>query len=527
MTSNDPDRWLFYWITTGRLAILLCGAYLLSSHFADASKEAIRLSLVLGGAILLTIIYIVWYRKRGLKRGLLYTQTILDVILVNFAVFWTGGVGSPFVLLYPLAIITSCLLGKKKGGTISALLSTVSYAVLCWIGGRQGNSMVDAAYRFFINMAAFNLIAVLGIILARRLQHTERELSVARVDLCRIEEIQRHLTNSIQSGLIAVNEREEIIFFNQAAVKILGQKINNGYGRSLGELWPAGAELLKEFRVSGQSKRQEIGHTDPHNPSKLLGITIFPLRDCQGQYLGYGIIFQDITEIKAREECLQRMDRLAALGEMAAGLAHEIRNPLASLSGAVQFLEETAQLEPEEKRLLQIIERESGHLNDITSTFLLYARPEMKKIQDISLLGEIESILALIRQRKGLPEADLKIDVPGNFHLHVDPAQFRQVLLNLLLNAYQALPDTGGKISVEAREEGNQLVLKFSDNGKGIKTDDLSRVFNPFFTTRPDGTGLGLSIVHRLIHEWKGDIAVDSFQGKGSTFTLRLPRDIN
>ncbi len=521
MTSKDPNKRFFYWITGGRLAILaslLFSSYLLFSHLANIS----RLSLLLGGAFFLTIIYILWYRKKGLERSLVYTQIVLDVILVNLAVYWTGGINSPFVLLYPVVIIASCLLAKRKGGTVSALLSTISYAVLCWISRGQ-NSMADAAYTFFINMAAFNLTAVLGIILARRLQHTERELSVARLDLRRIEEIQRHLTNSIQSGLIAVSEKEKIIFFNQVALKILGQEIADGYGRSLKEVWPEAAEILEEFEVSGQGNRQEISYRYPHNSPKLVGISIFPLRNHQGQYLGYGMLFQDITEIKAREECLQRMDRLAALGEMAAGLAHEIRNPLASLSGAVQFLQETAQLGPEERRLLQIIERETGHLNDLTENFLLYARPEKIKIQDISLLEEIESVLALMSQRKGLCEADIEIDVPSDLRLRIDPAQFKQVLLNLFLNAYQALPDKGGKISIKGEKQENQLVLKFSDSGKGIRSDDLSRIFNPFFTTRPDGTGLGLSIVHRLVDEWNGDITVDSCVGKGSTFTLRLP----
>ncbi len=524
MTSSDPNRGLFYWITTGRLAILaslLCGSYLLSSHLANIS----RLSLILGGAFLLTIIYILWYREKGLERAFVYTQTILDVILVDLAVYWTGGINSPFVLLYPVVIITSCLLAKRRGGTVSTLLSTVSYAFLCWTDTRQVH-MANAAYIFFINVAAFNLTAVLGIILARRLQHTERELTVARLDLRRIKEIHRHLTDSIQSGLIAVNEREEVIFFNQVAIEVLGQEIADGYGRSLREVWPECAEILEEFKVSGQGDRRETVYKDSLNSSKLLGISIFPLKNRQDQYIGYGIIFRDITEIRAREECLQRMDRLAALGEMAAGLAHEIRNPLASLSGAVQFLQETAQVGPEERRLLQIIERETGHLNDLTGNFLLYARPEKREVQDISILEEIESVLALVMQRKGLPDADLDIDVQANLWFRTDLAQFRQVLLNLILNAYQSLPDTGGKISVEAREEGNQLFLRVSDNGKGIKTDDLSRVFNPFFTTRPDGTGLGLSIVHRLVHEWNGDITVDSLQGKGSSFTLRLPRDI-
>jgi two-component system sensor histidine kinase PilS (NtrC family) len=527
MTSKNSSGRLFYCITAGRLAILaslLWGSYLLSRHFADASGQVNRLSLVLGGAFLLTAIYIVWYKKRGLKKGLLYIQTVLDVILVNLAVFWTGGPESPLVFLYPIVILTACILGSQKEGAASTFLCTISYAALFWLGEIQGDELNDAVYVFFVNIAAFNIIASLGIILTQRLYRTEKKLSDTHVDLRRMEEIHRHLADSMQSGLITVDEKENITFFNKAAIEILGQKIINGYGQPLKELWPTVTKLLEKFRNSGERERQEVSYTDPCSSSKILGISTFLLKGPQGQHLGYGIIFQDITEIKAREKRLQRMDRLAALGEMAAGLAHEIRNPLASLSGAAQILEESALLQPEEKKLLQIINRESDRLNDITKSFLLYAKPEGKKIQKISILEEIESVMSLITQRKKLPKAEVKTEVPADLQFEVDPSQFKQVLLNLLLNAYQALPHKDGRISIKGTtEEGDHLVLKISDNGSGIRPEDLSKVFNPFFSTRPDGTGLGLAIVHRLVNEWNGDITVDSEQGKGSTFTLYLP----
>jgi two-component system sensor histidine kinase PilS (NtrC family) len=528
MPSKNSNGRLFYYITAGRLTILvllLCSTYLLSRYFADAFGKVTELSIILGGAFLLTAVYTVWYKKRGLNKWLLYIQTVLDVILVNLAVFWTGGPESPLVFLYPVAILTACILGSQKEGTASTFLCTISYAVLFWFCEIPGDKLDDAIYIFFINMAAFNIIASLGIVLAKRLHYTEKKLSDTKVDLRRMEEIHRHLADSIQSGLITVDEKENITFFNQAAIEILGQKIINGYGQPLQEFWPTGTQLLEKFRGGGEGERQEVSHTDPHGSPGFLGISTFLLKGHQEQHLGYGIIFQNITEIKAREERLQRMDRLAALGEMAAGLAHEIRNPLASLSGAAQFLEETALLQPEERRLLEIISKESDRLNDITKSFLLYAKPEEKKIHNISLVEEIESVLSLMKQRKKLPEADVKIDVPANLQFEVDPSQFKQVLLNLLLNAYQALPHEDGRISIKGTTKGgDHLVLKISDNGTGIRPEDLSRVFNPFFTTRPDGTGLGLAIVHRLVHEWNGDITVDSEQGKGSTFTLHLPK---
>lgn len=528
MPSNNSNGRLFYCITAGRLAILfllLCSTYLLSRYFPDVFAKVTQLSLILVGASLLTAFYILWHKKRGLTKRLLYIQTLFDVILVNLIVFWTGGHGSPFVFLYPVAILAACILGTQKEGAASTFLFIISYAVLFFLCEIPEDRFDDALYTFFITISSFIIIACLGIILAERLHSTEKKLSDTKVDLRRIEEIHRHLADSIHSGLITVDEKGDITFFNQAAIKILGQKIINGYGKPLQEFWPTGTELLQNFRSNRQSKRQEVTHTNPGGLPGYLGTSTFLLKGSQEKHFGYGIIFQDITEIKAREERLQRTDRLAALGEMAAGLAHEIRNPLASLSGAAQFLGESALLQPEEKRLLQIISRESDRLNDITESFLLYARPEEKKILNISLLEEIESVLSLVKQRKKLPEADIKIDVPADLQFEADPSQFKQVLLNLLLNAYQALPHEDGRISIKGTTgAGDYIVLKISDNGSGISPENLSRVFNPFFTTRMDGTGLGLAIVHRLVHEWGGDITVDSEQGKGSVFTLNLPK---
>lgn len=519
---------LFYRLIAGRLAILLlllCITYLQSKHFADSFVKMTQLSLILGGAFFLTAVYTIWYEKKGLNKWLLYTQTLFDVILVNLAVFWTGGFESPLVFLYPVAILAACILGTQKEGALSTFLCIISYAALFWLYDIPKNGFNETLYIFFITIASFNIIASLGIVLARRLHYTEKKLSDTRVDLCRMEEIHHHLAESIQSGLITVDEKENITFFNHAAINILGQKIINGYGQPLQEFWQTGAQLLKNFRNGRESKRQEVSHTTPQGSPGFLGTSIFLLKGYKEQRLGYGIIFQDITEIKAREEQFQRMDRLAALGEMAAGLAHEIRNPLASLSGAAQFLEESAMLHPEERRLLKIISRESDHLNDITKSFLLYAKPEGRKIQNVSLLKEIESVISMIKQRKKLPNADIERNIPANLKFEVDPSQFRQVVLNLLLNAYQALPYTDGRISINGKNgEGDHFILRISDNGTGIKPEDLPKVFNPFFSTRPDGTGLGLAIVHRLVHEWNGDIKVDSEQDNGSTFTLHLPK---
>jgi two-component system sensor histidine kinase PilS (NtrC family) len=256
---------------------------------------------------------------------------------------------------------------------------------------------------------------------------------------------------------------------------------------------------------------------------KILGVSTFPVMDQDGRSLGHGIIFQDITEIIIKAEHLHRMDRLACLGEMAAGLAHEIRNPLASISGAAQFLAEGDFISPEGRRLLDIIFRETSRLNRLTNSFLLYGRPTRESVEKVNTAAEVEEIIDLISRRRNLPQAEIAVEIPDEAVLETEPNQLRQILVNLLLNAWQALPQQGGRISVSGMVDNGTLELKITDNGSGIGSNDLERIFNPFFTTKPDGTGLGLAIVQRLVHDLGGEIKAVSTPGRGTEFIMTLP----
>jgi two-component system sensor histidine kinase PilS (NtrC family) len=240
----------------------------------------------------------------------------------------------------------------------------------------------------------------------------------------------------------------------------------------------------------------------------------------------FWIIFQDITEIKAQQERLKLIDRLAALGEMAAGLAHEIRNPLTSISGAAEFLNHAGLILPEGQRLIEIIQKESERLNKLTSSFLLYGRPEKKKAEKLFLAEEISSILILLHQRKKLANADVDLDIPKELCLTIDPDMFRQVMLNILLNAFQAIPEGHGKIMISAGNSDHKVHVSVKDNGKGIDSEAIKKIFDPFFTTKPEGTGLGLSIVHRIVTELGGQIAVQSTPGKGTSFDIVFPQSV-
>ncbi len=526
MASSTPKKHVFYFISGGRIAIfilLLAANLVFPENLIYSSGQGTALYALAGTAFILTGSCILWFRKQGLSPVLLWTQTILDILLVSATVYITGECKSPFTFLYPVSIISACLLGGRFFGTISALASTLSFALLCWRSIGYSSDLQEALFSFFVNMAAFNLIALLTFSLSERVRTTEEELSRASADLKRMQEIQQHLANSMRSGLITVDQKGRVLFFNVSAMEILGPTIEKGYGKNLAELWPAGANLLEALMLDQEMDRQEITYVDGDGQDKFLGISTFSIRDEGGRRLGYGLIFQDITEIKLKEKKLQRMDKLAALGEMAAGLAHEIRNPLASISGATQFLEETGLVLPEGTKLLRIISRETKRLNQLTHAFLLYGRPERKEKQIVDVYNEISATMNLFRQRRGAHGIFMDIQVEKGLKLAIDPDQFRQIMLNLLMNAVQALPDNGGKIEVKSKKQGDQVIIRVSDNGQGVRTEDIPRIFDPFFTTRPDGTGLGLSIVHRLVSDYGGSISLDTSEGSGACFSLIFP----
>ncbi len=525
--ASENQTGLFLSITGGRLLIfvlLVAAAALFPGSFSK-DLNITYLSLLLGCAFLLTLVWIYWFQRKGLTDSLKNSQTVTDVLLASLAVYLTGGLESRFTFLYSIAIVTACLLGPSRTGGLSALLSTLFYALVCLLTKNNNSSLSQAAFTFFLNMAAFNTVALLALYLSKRLKKAEDRLQATTKDVQLLEEIQRHLANSLRSGLITLDINGGILYYNIAAQEILGRLIENSYGKKIDRVLPGAGKLLASCYDDTSVDRRREMNLNIDGRKLILGISCFQIADSEGGILGHGLIFQDITDIKAQEEKLKLIDRLAALGEMAAGLAHEIRNPLASISGAAEFLAQSGLVMPEGERLLSIIQRETQRLSDLTSSFLLYGRPEKKKLEKVNLKEEFSAALVLLSQRKKLQQADVDMDVPDDLVIKVDADMLRQVILNLLLNAFQALPKENGRIKIQAGRHNGRVRIKISDNGIGIPADKIEKIFNPFFTTKPEGTGLGLSIVHRIITELDGHIHVDSIPGQGTVFEIILSDD--
>ena len=260
----------------------------------------------------------------------------------------------------------------------------------------------------------------------------------------------------------------------------------------------------------------------PDGTTAPVRMTFSALRSGEGERLGLISACEDLSAIRDMESRVRQADRLATVGRMAANIAHEIRNPLASLTGAIEVLTSPLTAEDARERLSQIVARESERLNHIIKNFLEYARPAPLSIATFDAAAAIEEVLLLLEHRASPGSLKVIREFAPSIPWPVDAQQFRQILWNLCLNAVEAMPN-GGELRVAAAVRSERLEVSVSDTGDGIGAADLSHVFEPFFSTKSEGTGLGLALVHRIVQDHGGEIDVRSSPGLGTTFTLTLP----
>ena len=396
-------------------------------------------------------------------------------------------------------------------------------------------------------MATFYIVAFLSSAISEELKKKKKELIQKQVDYNQLEAFNRNIIQSLDSGLLTVDLNGNINFLNRTAEKIL-----NGGGESLEDtsiyrLFPKISEMIEKVKskVSEPSpdyQRYETLLTDHDGKNLYLGFSISPLTDPEGSLIGHTLIFQDITKFKEMEEQMKRVDKMAAVGLLAAGMAHEIRNPLASLSGSVQMLNTELNLDNHQQHLMEITLREAERLNTLITDFLLFAQPpQTHKI--LTPIGNVlEETLDLFIHSPSFHDGIRILRPSGQEKVRasIDPDQMKQVFWNLFINAAQSM-SSGGKIKVQLGKGkapgGTSLFLSsqlrakewikisITDSGNGIALEEKEKIFEPFFTTKENGTGLGLSIVHKIIENHQGSIKVESELGRGSTFTIFLPAD--
>lgn len=548
------------WLLLGRLVLtgvslaIVVGLEVPGSHSTEASRIGLFWTLAL--AFTATAISAALIRRmRHLDRFAAF-QIAIDVGIVTALVHFSGGRESPLAFLYVLVTVYGALLFERWGALGAATLSAACYAGLLLMengspGVAEQISLGALAAVWGVHVAALSSVGALASVLARELRRTGQALDQRTEDLIRLRNLHERTVESIMSGLLTTDRGGSITYFNPEAERITGMTAGEAVGRPVDSVIPGAAELILEPQsCSQQSSRARMKFRDRFGVERHLGLAGSILWDEDRSEAGRILIFKDVTEVVAMERQLRQSERLAAVGEMSANMAHEIRNPLAAISGSVQLLRAGVpggEVDPERDQLMRIVVRETDRLSGLIQDFLQYARPRPPSCEPILLGDLIEDVGRLIES--SLPETvHLRLEPGSGICALADPGQLKQVLWNLCLNAAQAMPE-GGELRVEVRavdgeppqgaasarrngtEEGAReengasrwVELVVADTGVGIPFEVQEHIFEPFFTTKKEGSGLGLPTVHRIVESHGGMLQVESEEGRGTTFRICLP----
>jgi two-component system sensor histidine kinase PilS (NtrC family) len=460
---------------------------------------------------------------------------LLDATLVTAVVAVTGGARSILVFLYVLLVTAACLLLSRRGALTIALVASALYAGLVL----TRNVVPAAAFGHPVDpMTAFDVLAVLTIAatltvvsivaggLTERFLLSQRELAHERRTLGDLQAFSDVILQSVGTGLIALDRSQRITAFNRAAEKIAGVRTGAVLGARWADVFGPGPPLPEIESViagaPGASVRQEIELRRPNGTLVPVRVVASALEASDGSRLGCIASCEDLSPTRAMEARMRQADRLATLGRMAANIAHEIRNPLASLSGAVEALA-WADVTPEMRgRLTEIVVRESERLSSIIGNFLEYARPAHLTMERVDAATVLEGVLRALPRRRDTEGVKVVRAFPASMPIEADRERLRQALWILCRNALDAMP-AGGELRIDGRIRAGVVEITVTDTGDGIASRDLAHVFEPFFATRHDPGGLGLAVVHRIVTEHRGEVTVRSERGLGAEFTLRFP----
>jgi len=540
-----PDRKRIGWFILLRVVVVsafLASTVLLDLQPQDTVAEGARsvlARLVLATYLFSLVSYAVLRFTNRQVRTLSYAQIVWDLLLVTTLILVTGGVNSPYAFLYFLSIISASVLLARSEAYYTASLCVILYGAildfqfygrLAPLGlGALPAQIYGAGYIFyliFLYSASFYLTAFLAGNLSERARRSESALQEKAIDYEELERLNSSIVSTIDSGLITINQQARIRVFNRYAEVLTGISQREAYDRELGELFPGMARFAGELFGVVQGEFEHLGQG---GEQMLLSFKSVPLTGQVGETVGALLDLRDLTQMKRMAGELKRADRLAAVGELSARMAHEIRNPLAAISGSVQLVALRQWVDDKDKRLFSIIIRETDRLDGLLRDFLFYAKPTQPTKVPVPLrrlIAELSPLLSLDPRLEGVV---IDNGVPEEIVVVFDRDQCKQIFWNLLVNGAEAIASRG-RITIQAdlQQAGgvggqDQVRIRVADTGHGMTPAEVKRVFEPFFTTKKGGTGLGLATVYRIVETHGGRITVASEEGYGTTITLFLP----
>lgn len=468
----------------------------------------------------------------------------IDVVVVTACVALTGGITSYFTSLYVLPIVAAATIQYRRGALQVAAFGSLLFGAVVLGQYLQATGNIEeffgitfpgppptlsvAQYTVGLNVFGLFAVAFLSGALAEGLRRADVRLEQASEEIADLQFFNQYVIDNLLSGLATSDEQDRILTFNRSAVLITGHSLASVVNKSVIEVLQLPREFaddLHEELLRARSKRADIQYRRADGAMIMLGVSVAQLPLPDGRR-GYLYTFQDVTELKRLERDAQMQKRLAAIGQMAAGIAHEIRNPLASMSGSMQMLRQELALSADQAQLMDIVLRESERLNDTIRSFLAYARPQPVDVQELDLRQVVQETATLLRNSHEVSE-NHAIDVrtsPAAVIVQGDESQVRQIVWNLATNGLRAMPN-GGTLTLSASAEPKRrgAVLTVTDQGVGIPQDELENIFQPFRGSFGKGTGLGLAIVYRIVSDYNAAIDVQSEPGHGTTFRVTFP----
>jgi len=515
------------------VTILLGSFYIFRIGYGTTVYPA-GFSLLIASLYMLTIIYVValrWIKSASDYTAFVYIQIINDIIAEVFLLYVTGGIASGFAFLFPLTIVAASILLNRKACFIIATLCSVLYGALIGlqffeiipIAANFGGSVKEYFYNIFANITAFYLIAFLSGSLSERLRKTAKSLEEKNIAVNDLQTFSRDMVESMPSGVLTINMERKIITFNTSAQKITQYNYEEVAGKEPEEIFP----FLAKAKAVTELERRE-GDIYRNGKKIIIGIRFSTLRNGSGEPIGQIGVFQDLTELKEMEAEIRRSMKWASIGELSASIAHELRNPLASLKASVEMLREKRVSGRHADHLMEIALSEMDRLNNIVTDFLLYAKPQRLNKTSFDLHESLKDVIMLLRSSEpNKKNVNIYGNLPGKLNITGDPEKLRQVFWNLGINAINAVPEDG-TVNIYTDKQDDKISVIFHDNGIGLSKEDIEKIFDPFYTTKERGTGLGLSIARRIAEEHNGKIRVKSNgKGEGATFSVELPANNN
>ncbi len=523
------------------LRVVMVTTLLLIAVYVEAVSETLRrvnpLFYLIAATYALTIVHGVALRLTSYRTPLVYAQVLGDLVIITGLIYLTGGPRAGFILLYPISVLSGSVLLYRRQGLVFAGLATVFYGALVY-AVREGLVPPQGLYEvpylpakalifsIFVTGVACATVATIGSYFAESLKSAGERLSEAVEQMADLQELNKVVVDSIHSGLATMDASGRMLYLNDVGRRILGLRPGEAEGRRVADVFGSrdlDGEGLAELSGPGLA-RMEFNYRAPDGREVHLGISISPLASTDPRNAGFLLVFQDLTDIKRLEREVRMKEKLAAVGEMAGYLAHEIRNPLGAISGSAQMLLAEPDMPQDHARLLAIITRESKRLSETLNQFLFQARPGERPMGPVDLGRVVGEAVTLLRNSPELLPAH-KVEFraeEGPLVCVGDADRISQVFWNLARNGIDAMPQ-GGVLRVSLRRSGGDALLGVRDEGRGLDAETQRALFEPFRSGAVRGAGLGLAIVHKIVEDHSGDIAFHSVEPRGTEAEVRLP----